>query len=533
MATLLMGGETEYAIGAARNGADIQPELLRSLVNITCYDFPRSSDSGSGRFQRNGGLLYLDCGLHMEWATPECTSPHDVARYLRAGDRMIERLARKFAAESLPAEVFCSRSNVDYLAGTSWASHENYLHYSNPYRLPTQFIPFLASRLVMCGAGGWDFASPGLRFALSPRACFITEQTADESQHVRPLFHTRDEELSNTGSHRMHVACSETLCSDLGTVLRFGSTALVLAIVDAGALPAAHMQLKRPLRALRAFAADPQCRLQVPLVDGRPVTAIDIQRHYLHAVEDRLGASCLPEWAESVCALWRKTLDDLESAPEKLTGSLDWAIKQRLFADFLRRHDIDWSALPAMNAILMRLSRALGPGGGRVALEALISEHTDVARIVDSHLGRSSRSRVTREQLMTLLRVRPQLFELDMRFGELGERGIFNTLDRAGVLNHHVDGVGDIASAVDTPPRNTRAAVRGRVLQRFAEDHTHYRAEWMRIIDFNLNRVLDLRDPFEAAERWLDGTNAIRSLDRMAPDGRLTDPLEPYRRITW
>lgn len=520
MARVLMGGETEYAIGGTRDAADIQQTLLRSFVNMTCEALPHSSDAGAGRFLRNGGLLYLDCGLHMEWATPECTSPHDVARYLRAGDRMIEKLAAQYLESWPTTEIFCSRCNVDYLAGTAWASHESYLHYANPYRLPSQFMPFLASRLVLCGAGGWDHESPGLRFTLSPRAGFITELIADESQVVRPLFNTKDEELSNTGSHRLHVACSETLCSDLATVLRFGITALVLAVVDAGASPAALMTLKRPLRALRAFAADPQCRALVPLADGRRVTAIDIQRHYLRAVEDRLGTALLPEWAESVCALWRRTLDDLESGPEKLAGALDWAIKQRLFADFLRRQGIEWSSLPALNVILLRLSRAVGSRGERLSVEDLLSPDSEVAAIIDAKPDRPGHERVTREQLAAVLRVRPQLFELDMRFGELGERGLFNALDRAGVLNHHVPGVDDVASALDTPPRETRAAVRGHVLRRFAEDGTHYHAEWTRVIDFDHNRMLDIRDPFEAAERW---TESLDTMDR--------DPLAAYRHV--
>ena len=472
----LLGGETEYAIGATRaNGEAIeQGHLLRLFMDSVRLSLSYTSVSEGGRFLRNGGLLYLDCGLHMEWATPECTSPHDVVRYLRAGDRMVLAMAEQFRLRSpWVAEVFCSRCNVDYLSGTAWASHESFLHATDPQRLPAQFIPFLASRVIFAGAGGWDFEAPGLRFTLSPRAGLITKVTAPDSQHVRPLFHTKDETLSHTGTRRMHVACSETLCSDVATLLRFGTTALVLALVGEGLSPGDAVALKSPLAALWRFARDPGCRARVRLTNERRVTAIDIQRHYLTAVEERLDTDVMPAWAESVCALWRRTLDDLEADPARCGGRLDWAIKQRVYAEFLRRHGIEWASLPALNA----------------ALEARRA-HGDMADGVVEPLAR-------------LAGLRQQLFELDMRFGELGERGVFNGLDRAGVLDHQVAGVDDIEGAMNTPPRDTRAAVRGQVVQRLTEDGTRYRAEWMQVVDLDQGRVLDLGDPFEPVERWI------------------------------
>lgn len=478
----LLGGETEYAIGATRPGGETieQGELLRSFMDCVSESLPYTTVSVGGRFLRNGGMLYLDCGLHMEWATPECASPHDVVRYLRAGDRMVQAMAEQYIHWSPDvADIFCSRCNVDYLSRTVWASHESYLHRTRPERLPAQLIPFLASRVILSGAGGWDCEAPGLRFTLSPRVGFITKVSSDDSQHVRPLFHTKNENLSSTGSHRLHVACSETLCSDLATFLRFGTTSLVLALVGGSGSPGDAVALKSPLTALRRFAEDPGCRAWIPLADGRRVKAIDIQRHYLTAVEERLGTQSMPEWAESVCALWRRTLDDLEADPGTCGGRLDWAIKQRVYAEFLRRYGIEWSSLPLLNAALER----------RISID--------------------ENAKTMPEKLATLLRVRKQLFELDMRFGQLGERGIFNVLDRAGVLEHQVAGVDDIDAAMDVPPPDTRAAVRGEVVQRLTEARTRYRAEWTQVVDLDHKRVLDLGDPFEAVERWREVAVAV------------------------
>jgi hypothetical protein len=206
----------------------------------------------------------------------------------------------------------------------------------------------------------------------------------------------------------------------------------------------------------------------------------------------------MPEWAESVCVLWRRTLDDLEGDPVRLNGSLDWAIKQRVYADFLHRHGIEWSTLPDLNTALRRLSRSLR----LIRRDDLLSPASEAAAIVETWPVRAGDERVTREQLAAVLGARQQAFELDMRFGELGARGIFNALDRAGVLNHRVAGTGGVEGALETPPRGTRASVRGQVVRRLTEEGTRYRAEWTRVVDVDNHRVLDLGDPFETLERW-------------------------------
>jgi proteasome accessory factor A len=480
-ATLLLGGETEYALAAARTtGEPFElSEIVRAFMDCACAALPYTSVSIGGRFLRNGGFLLSDHGLHLEWATPECTSPHDVGRYIRAGDRVVELMSKEFVDRTPDvAKAFCSRCNVDYLNQTVWASHENYLHRTSPHALPRQMVPFLASRLILAGAGGWDCLAPGLRFTLSPRSRFITRVTSHDSQDVRPLFHTKNEGLSSTGTNRLHVACSETLCSDLGTFLRFGTTALVLALIDAGVTPGNAVTLRSPLTALRLFANELDHSTSVPLTNGRRATAVEIQRHYLRIAEDRLDAWYMPEWAASVCTAWRRTLNEVETDPQRCNRRLDWAIKRRVYAAFLQRNGIGWQELGALNT---GLERCLSAG---VGIESMP------------------------EKLQTLLRLRPQLLELDVRFGDIGSGGLFNALDRAGVLDHRVDGIDNIDGAMVEPPQGTRATLRGHVVQRLSEAGTRYRAEWTRVTDIDNKLILDLGDPFQNVERWTDYASA-------------------------
>jgi proteasome accessory factor A len=503
---MVMGGETEYAISARDASGDIvdQGVLLDNLLEHATRYLGYTSQSRRGRFLGNGGLLYLDAGLHMEWATPECTSPFDVVRYLKAGDRIVYDVAVSFKNRwRMPrlSEVFCSRSNVDYLSGTLWAAHESYMHDASPADLPAQLTPFLASRVIL-GAGGWDSTCPGLRFTMSPRAHFITTLADKDSQYVRPIFHTKNEALSCTGSHRLHVACSETLCSETANVLRFGTTALVLTAVALGARPGSSVTLSAPIRSIKHFAANLQWRAATNASPRQWLTALEIQRHYLSCVELWFDERRFPAWTERVCRLWRAVLDDLEGDQTREASLLDWAIKRRLFERQLARRGIAWSSLRHWNRALERLaqtwrhSRLAGPFEIRHALERssrLANEQTRLAASL-------AREGIEWSQLAELDAARKEVFELDARFGALGDGGIFNALEAAGAIRHQV-GL-NVDDAMTKPPQDTRARIRGDVVRRLSDAGISYGAEWTGVHDWSRKLTLDLHDPFESEERW-------------------------------
>ncbi|NOT26374.1 MAG: hypothetical protein HOP16_09775 [Acidobacteria bacterium] len=502
--TTVMGGETEYAISARDHAGQPIPQgpLLARFFAHTTAALKYSSMSSRGRFLRNGGLIYLDAGLHMEWATPEVTCPFEAVRYLEAGDLIVQDIATSFAAGSSDiSEIFCSRTNVDYLSGTLWASHESYMHRANVKELPAQLLPFLASR-VLFGAGGWDYRAPALRFTLSPRAHFISRTIDSDSQYTRPLFHTKDEPLSGPGIHRLHVACSERACSQTASVLRFGTTALVLALIERGARPGSDVALASPVWAVDRFAAA-ATGVSAPLLRGGRTTALAIQRHYLSRVEDAMDQLPFP-WTSDVCALWRRTLDDIEEDRPRVAVTLDWAIKQRLFERRLAQRGIAWTSLRTWNTALDRIRRRwLKDAAQRPPFELATLLNPD--GWLRTEMGKLSRllgrQGLSWEQLPALAAARLELFELDAKFGALGENGIFNALDRAGALSHRVRDL-DVADAVVTPPQDTRAKIRGDVVLRLSTEATSYGAEWTRVYDRARRRELDLMNPFETDERW-------------------------------
>jgi hypothetical protein len=498
----VIGGETEYAISARDVHGRVVPQaqLLTGLIEHAEATLGHSSLSNRSRFLSNGGLLYLDAGLHLEWSTPETTSPVDVVRYLKAGDEIVRSLCASYGRRRLSgARVFSSRASVDYVASTSWAAHESYMHRAAPSSLAAELIPFLASRVVF-GAGGWDYRSPALRFMLSPRAAFITHEVDCDTQYIRPLFHTKDEPLTGTGSHRLHVACSESLCSDTGNVLRFGTTALVLAVIEQGGRPGRDAALVNPVHAVQHFASDDRLTARAALANGRRATALDLQRHYLASVERALGSRRLPDWAEWLCALWRRTLDSLAGGPAGAGATLDWAIKRRLFTRRLERHGLDWSSLRVFDVALRRLAALEGAPPVCVADLPLDPGPASRARM-DALAPVLARRGASWDQLPALAAARAELFELDAKFGALEADGVFNALDRAGALEHRVPGT-EVGDALDRAPQDTRARIRGDVVRRLSQARTPYHAHWTGIYDRHRGLELDLRDPFETEERW-------------------------------
>src|SRR5206468_7166332 len=135
------------------------------------------------------------------------------------------------------------------------------------------------------------------------------------------------ESLSARGYSRLHLLCGESLCSDTALWLRVATTALVVAMIDAGKRPAEGVELAGPLRALHAFALDRGCRLGAARREGAPISAIEIQRHYLGRAEACLREAFMPAWAGEACARWREMLERLEADPSGLSRTLDWAIK--------------------------------------------------------------------------------------------------------------------------------------------------------------------------------------------------------------
>jgi proteasome accessory factor A len=534
MAELLFGVETEYAIaGISPSGSVSREGILRSLIELARERLVQLPDlhSSGGIFLGNGARMYVDCGLHPEICTPECANPWDAARYIQAGNRILAGLAAAVESASAPGtEILCFRGNVDY-SGTqsTWGCHESYLHRIPLDALQPQVVPHLVTRLIYTGAGGFNPLSKGLEFTLSPRVAHIELVVSRHSTNERGIWHTKSESLCS-GYSRLHVLCGESLCSETATFLKIGATALVVAMADAGVTPGNAVKLADPLEAMRMIAGDVSCKRPLRMADKSCRSAVEIQRHYLEMAEAHVSDYFMPAWAAEVCRRWRAVLDQLEDAPNAVEQTLDWGIKHALYADQARSLGIRWEDFPYWNDVIEKIAGVLDPSTDRekiVPLETAVQSMRRIPRNL-SFIEPILRSRGYQwNDLKTVLGSRQKFFEIDTRFGQLGPKGIFETLDRADVLCHRVSGVDNIEHAMAEPPAVGRARIRGHVIQRLAAAH-NARCDWQCIIDTSEERMLDLSDPFASEESW-SSTNSPEITDDQLDLDFLIDN-DPYAR---
>ncbi len=501
------GVEVEYAIDGVQDGMPADRQMiLRRLMELAHSRLVSVPDGAStGVFLENGALLSLDTGLHLEYATPECQNPHDVCRYVEAGNETVLGLIEMFAAEHPEIETNCYRVNVDYL-GSSWGVHESYQHGARPESLPEDLIAHIVSRIVYTGAGGFEPDKAGLKMTLSPRAAFIEKVISPDSVEGRGIYHEKNEPLCR-GHHRLHILCGECLCSFAGSFLKVGATAILVALAEAGVGPGAGVQLDSPLDALRTVAADLTLRRALKLRGGRRMTAVEIQREYLRTAEENLDRSFMPAFAPAVCAEWRRVLDLLEEGPEAVVGILDWPTKLELYRRHARSGGLVWERLPFWSAVLERLCTIVPwhPEDGTFPLDRALNADASSSTLLSRMEDLLRRRRLEWDELRQVLALRSEFLEIEFRFSQLGSKAIWSALEAANALRHRVKGVENIEFAMRNPPANGRAKLRGVVIKRIAGDKQgQWSCTWQRIYSPKYARLLDLSDPFAEQEVWSD-----------------------------
>ena len=84
----LFGLEAELALSGVRAAQALPLGLLVATIDQVARRTLAHLPGGPQRlYLPNGGLFYIDVGLHPEVATPECTTPWEAVCHLRAGER--------------------------------------------------------------------------------------------------------------------------------------------------------------------------------------------------------------------------------------------------------------------------------------------------------------------------------------------------------------------------------------------------------------------------------------------------------------
>jgi len=110
------------------------------------------TEERADRVLPNGARLYNDHG-HPEYSTPECASLRSLIAHDKAGERIVLDCARAYSA-TIGKSVEIFKNNSDF-HGASYGTHESYsMRRSVPWdKVVPNLAPFLATRILYAGAG--------------------------------------------------------------------------------------------------------------------------------------------------------------------------------------------------------------------------------------------------------------------------------------------------------------------------------------------------------------------------------------------
>jgi proteasome accessory factor A len=413
----ICGIETEYGILAV--GSDMGPIAASSLVvgsysggtSSWDYSLERPGEDARGftlddqflpeievqlvnSVLTNGSRYYVD-HAHPEISGPECTNALDIVRYDQAADEILRR-SLDLANQQLPqgVSIVAHKNNSDG-KGNSYGSHENYLVSRHvPFDQLAAFItPHFVTRQIIVGAGKVGSEFPANRptfegFQISQRADFFEEEIGLETTIKRPIVNTRDEpHCDPTHLRRFHVIVGDANMSQAATLVRVGSTQLVLALIEEGLYPQ-HLLIEDPVSEIRLVSRDLEFTHKITLHDGRLMSAMEIQRD-LHercaaAVAGGMDIGSSQEVVSVVLSTWERMLNAVETMNDESPRLIDWVAKKRLVDGFKDRHGLT-DGDPRLKAIDLQY-HDLRPNkclASKCGLESLVSA-SEVALAVDA-----------------------------------------------------------------------------------------------------------------------------------------------------
>lgn len=443
----IFGLETEYGVTcAAQDGRGLSADEVARYLFRKVVAWGRSSNV----FLRNGSRLYLDVGSHPEYATAECDDVRQLVTHDRAGERILEGLVadaqQRLEHEGLPGKIHLFKNNTDS-AGNSYGCHENYLvrRQGDFSRLSDVLVPFLITRQILTGAGKVLTTPRGAVYCLSQRADHIWEAVSSATTRSRPIINTRDEPHADAEHYRrLHVIVGDSSMSETTTMLKVGTTDLLLRMIEAG-VPMREMALENPIRAIREISHDITGMHPVTMANGRTVTAVDLQEEYLTRVTDFLASEGGPSPEnKQVLDLWERGLRALRTGDLSLVDrELDWVIKYKLIERYRAKHDLELSD---------------------VRVQRLDLAYHDISRT----------------------------------------EGLYNLLAAKGMVERVTTDL-EIFEATAVPPQSTRAKLRGDFVRAAQDARRDYTVDWVHLkLNDQAQRTVLCKDPFRSVDERVD-----------------------------
>jgi proteasome accessory factor A len=437
----ILGLETEYGVTCVVDGQRrLSPDEVARYLFRRVVAWGRSSNV----FLPNGGRLYLDVGSHPEYATAECDKVSDLISQDQAGDRIIEELAieaeKRLNSEGIQGQIHLFKNNID-AAGNSYGCHENYSisRKFNFQKVTESVIPFLITRQIFTGAGKWLSNNKNQNYQLSQRSDHMWESISSATTRSRPIINTRDEPHADPEEYRrLHVIVGDSNMSQTTTNLKVCSTEMILQLIEIGQIND-EFNIENPIRTLRDISSDLTFSKKFRLSNGKEVTALNLQEHYLESVINSSIYSEFEanEYYKKAIDLWEKFLNCAKQNDfSSVDKDIDWVIKKKYMDRYQEKNGL---------------------------------KNND-----------------------------PRMVLIDITFHNIRkDRGIFYILEKFGLINTIVD-QNMINNAIYFAPESTRAKLRGEFIKKAQEKKRDYTVDWVHLkINDQNQRTVVCKDPFK------------------------------------
>ena len=287
----------------------------------------------------------------------------------------------------------------------------------------------------------------GAVYCLSQRAEHIWEGVSSATTRSRPIINTRDEPHADAERYRrLHVIVGDSNMAEPTTLLKLGSTDLVLRMIEGGVVMR-DLSLENPIRAIREISHDVTGRRTVRLANGREISALEIQTEYFSRAKDFVTRRDLGgegTVVDQVLELWERTLGAVETGKYELVDrEIDWVIKQTLIDRYREKHDLALSS--------------------------------------------------------------PRVAQLDLSYHDVNrKRGLYYLLDRRGQVDRITRDLA-VYEAKSVPPQTTRARLRGEFIKHAQEKRRDFTVDWVHLkLNDQAQRTVLCKDPFRAVDERVD-----------------------------
>lgn len=327
------GSETEY-------GYTVKKGEIGTIGN----NFTPPESAHIGMFLENGGKIHTDCGL-IEYATPECGTLEELVLHELAGEELVWDAYGKGQTKAKTIHKRCSTPTRGHSSG----AHESYSTaidiWSNKetqgYNINALAVHF-ATRTPYIGAG--KHTDDG--FVLGQKMYDIKVESGSDNTSNKALVNLRNQPHAGGSDiqtpstpqpdiSRLHVVCGDANISPWAIRMKFGTTSLVLRLLEHGK-NISDLFLEDPLQAAKIVAGSVDGMNEPLLLKSKKIaTALDIQEALAERAKKLSDEIKLPDEELAIIEDWMSIINALRGNCIREDGKpgleqLDWYTKNQL-----------------------------------------------------------------------------------------------------------------------------------------------------------------------------------------------------------